>query len=67
MHERNVHAATRAFDSVRYSLLSDGKNFINFDVATKVMKETGKDLLSLYRETALGRLTIFGDKDLVDN
>ena len=65
--ERNVHAAARAFDSARYSLLSDGKHFIGFDVVTKVMKETGKDLPSLYRETALGGLAIFGDKDFVDN
>ncbi|NPA36400.1 MAG: L-serine ammonia-lyase [Chlorobi bacterium] len=65
--ERNVHAAARAFDSARYSLLSDGRHFIGFDVVTKVMKETGKDLPSLYRETALGGLAIFGDKDFVDN
>ena len=65
--ERNVHAAARAFDSARYSILSDGKHFISFDVATKVMKETGKDLPSLYRETALGGLAIFGDKNFVDN
>ncbi len=65
--ERNVHAAARAFDSAKYSLLSDGKHFISFDVVTKVMKETGKDLPSLYRETALGGLAIFGDKDFVDN
>ena len=65
--ERNVHAAARAFDSARYSILSDGKHFISFDVATKVMKETGKDIPSLYRETALGGLAIFGDKDFVDN
>ena len=65
--ERNVHAAARAFDSARYSLLSDGRHFIGFDVVTRVMKETGKDLPSLYRETALGGLAIFGDKDFVDN
>ncbi len=65
--ERNVHAAVRAFDSARYSLLSDGRHFISFDTVTKVMKETGKDLPSLYRETALGGLAAFGDSDFVDN
>lgn len=65
--ERNVHAAARAFDSARYSLLSDGRHFISFDVVTKVMKQTGKDLPSLYRETSLGGLAAFGDKDFVDN
>lgn len=65
--ERNVHAAARAFDSARYAILSDGKHFISFDVATQVMKETGKDMPSLYRETALGGLAVFGDGDFVDN
>ena len=65
--ERNVHAAARAFDSASYSLLSDGKHFISFDVVTKTMNETGKDMPSMYRETALGGLSIFGDKDFVDN
>jgi L-serine dehydratase len=65
--ERNVHAAARAFDSAAYAILSDGKHFISFDVVTKVMKQTGKDLPSLYRETALGGLAKFGDKDFVDN
>ena len=65
--ERNVHAASRAFDCARYALLSDGKHFISFDVVTETMKQTGKDLPSLYKETALGGLAIFGDKDFVDN
>lgn len=65
--ERNVHAAARAFDSSRYSILSDGKHFISFDDVTRAMKETGKDMPSLYRETALGGLALFGNKDFVDN
>lgn len=65
--ERNVHAAMRAFDSAQYSLLSDGKHFISFDVVTKVMKQTGKDIPSPYRETALGGLAKYGDGDFVDN
>ncbi len=65
--ERNVHASARAFDAARFSLLSDGKHFIGFDTVTRVMKQTGKDLPSLYKETSLGGLAIFGDKDFVDN
>lgn len=65
--ERNVHAAARAFDSSRYSILSDGKHFISFDDVTRAMKETGKDMPSLYRETALGGLALFGNRDFVDN
>ena len=65
--ERNVHAAARAFDAARFSLLSDGRHFISFDTVTRVMKQTGKDLPSLYKETSLGGLAAFGDKDFVDN
>ncbi|UBM61877.1 L-serine ammonia-lyase [Candidatus Sulfidibacterium hydrothermale] len=65
--ERNVHAAVRAFDAARYSILSDGRHFISFDTVTRVMKQTGKDLPSLYKETSLGGLAVFGDKDFVDN
>jgi len=65
--ERNVHAAVRAFDSASYSLLSDGRHFISFDDVTNAMKQTGKDMPSLYRETAMGGLAVFGDGNFVDN
>ncbi len=65
--ERNVYAAARAFDAARFSILSDGRHFISFDVVTKVMKQTGKDLPSLCRETSLGGLAAFGDKDFAEN
>ncbi|MCP4292921.1 MAG: serine dehydratase [bacterium] len=65
--ERNVHAASRAFDSARYAIWSDGKHFISFDVVTQVMKKTGQDMPSLYRETAKGGLAAFGDSDFVEN
>ncbi len=65
--ERNVHAASRAFDAARYSMLSDGKHFVSFDVVTQTMKQTGKDMPSMYRETSLGGLSVFGDADFVDN
>ncbi len=57
--ERNVHAAARAFDSARFSVMSDGSHLISFDRVTQVMKQTGKDLPSLYRETAMGGLAAF--------
>lgn len=65
--ERNVHAAVKAIDSARYSLLSEGRHYISFDRVTKVMKQTGKDLPSLYRETSLGGLALSEENDFVDN
>ena len=54
--ERNAFAATRALDSNLYSAFSDGKHRVSFDRVVKVMKQTGHDLPSLYKETSEGGL-----------
>ena len=54
--ERNAFAATRALDSDIYATFSDGKHRVSFDHVVEVMKQTGKDLPSLYKETAEGGL-----------
>lgn len=54
--ERNAFAALRAFDANLKAMLSDGKHLISFDRVVEVMKNTGKDLPSLYKETAEGGL-----------
>ena len=54
--ERNAVAAARAIDSATFAILSDGKHRVNFDRVVAVMKETGHNLPSLYRETAEGGL-----------
>ncbi|HEX9012490.1 MAG TPA: L-serine ammonia-lyase, iron-sulfur-dependent, subunit alpha [Anaerolineaceae bacterium] len=56
--ERNVFAATRALDCATYSGYSDGGHRVSFDEIVKVMKQTGRDLPHLYRETAEGGLAI---------
>ena len=52
--ERNAIAASRALDACTYSALSDGKHKIDYDRIVEVMKETGHDLPSLYKETSTG-------------
>ncbi len=54
--ERNAFAAARAMDAKDYALLSDGIHRVSFDHVVEVMRETGHDLPTLYRETALGGL-----------
>jgi len=54
--ERNPIAALRALDVSLYSLLNDGNHLISFDKVVETMKKTGRDLPSLYKETALGGL-----------
>lgn len=54
--ERNAYAATRALDANLYSQFSDGRHSVSFDRVVAVMKQTGHDLPSLYKETAQGGL-----------
>jgi len=54
--ERNAFGAQRAIDSALYAINSDGRHFIMFDQVVEAMKQTGKDMPSLYKETALGGL-----------
>ena len=54
--ERNAVAAARALDANSYANLSDGHHMISYDRVVEVMKETGKDIPSLYRETSEGGL-----------
>ena len=54
--ERNAYAAARALDANIYALYTDGLHRVSFDHVVRVMKQTGKDLPSLYKETAEGGL-----------
>lgn len=54
--ERNAFAAGRALDSNSYATFSDGFHRISFDQVVEVMKQTGHDLPSLYKETSEGGL-----------
>ena len=56
--ERNVFAAARALDHSVFALLSDGRHRISFDEVVEVMKMTGRDLSSRYKETARGGLAV---------
>ena len=58
--ERNAFAALRALDANLYAMMSDGKHVISFDKVVETMKQTGKDLPSLYKETAAGGLAVVG-------
>lgn len=56
--ERNAFAATRALDSNLFASFSDGKHRVSFDKVVNVMKNTGHDLPSLYKETSEGGLAV---------
>ena len=54
--ERNAYAAARAMDANSYAMFTDGQHRVSFDRVVEVMKKTGHDLPSLYKETAEGGL-----------
>lgn len=54
--ERNAYAAARALDANLYSMYTDGHHRVSFDHVVKVMKQTGHDLPSIYKETGEGGL-----------
>ena len=54
--ERNAYAAARALDSNIYAAFTDGIHRVSFDKVVAVMKQTGHDLPSLYKETSEGGL-----------
>lgn len=56
--ERNAMAALRALDINSYAMMSDGKHIVSFDKVVEAMNLTGKDLPSLYKETAMGGLAL---------
>lgn len=56
--ERNAVAAARALDANAFATLSDGSHLVSFDKVVTVMKETGINLPSLYRETSEGGLAL---------
>ncbi len=54
--ERNAYAAARALDANLYSAFTDGGHRVSFDRVVEVMKQTGHDLPSIYKETGEGGL-----------
>lgn len=61
--ERCAFASERAFDSNVYAMLSDGRHRISFDQVVQVMKQTGHDLPSLYKETSQGGLALMHENE----
>ncbi|MCM1223496.1 MAG: L-serine ammonia-lyase [Lachnospiraceae bacterium] len=56
--ERNAYAAARALDANLYAAFSDGRHAVDFDRVVQVMKQTGHDIPSLYKETSRGGLAV---------
>lgn len=54
--ERNAMGAVKAVNAARLALLGDGQHFVSLDKVIATMKQTGKDMMSIYKETSQGGL-----------
>lgn len=65
--ERNAMAAVKAINASRLALKGNGQHMVSLDKAIKTMKDTGMDMMSKYKETAMGGLAVnVFDKALLD-
>jgi len=54
--ERNAVASVSAIHAARIALQSDGSHIVSLDKVIQTMKETGRDMMDKYKETARGGL-----------
>ena len=56
--ERNAMGSIKAINAARIALRGDGQHFVSLDKVIKTMRETGRDMLTKYKETARGGLAV---------
>jgi L-serine dehydratase len=56
--ERNAIAAAKAINATKMALWGDGSHRVSLDEVIVTMRETGKDMSSKYKETAMGGLAV---------
>jgi L-serine dehydratase len=54
--ERNAMGAVKAVNASRLAMLGDGIHHVTLDKVIATMKQTGKDMMTIYKETSLGGL-----------
>lgn len=54
--ERNAMGAVKAVNAAKIALLGDGEHKVSLDKVIATMKQTGKDMMTIYKETSLGGL-----------
>ncbi len=56
--ERNAMGAVKAVNASRMALIGDGQHQISLDKVIRTMKQTGRDMQTIYKETSLGGLAV---------
>lgn len=54
--ERNAMGAVKAVNAARLALLGDGEHYVTLDKVIATMRQTGKDMMTIYKETSQGGL-----------
>lgn len=56
--ERNAMGAVKAINAARIALRGDGNHFVSLDQVIKTMRDTGRDMMTKYKETSRGGLAV---------
>jgi len=56
--ERNAMGAVKALNAARLALTGDGSHIVSLDKVIKTMRDTGRDMMTKYKETSRGGLAI---------
>ena len=56
--ERNAMASVKAINAAQLALAGDGTHRVTLDQAIRTMRDTGRDMLSKYKETSEGGLAV---------
>lgn len=56
--ERNAMGSVKAVNATRLALMEDGEHKVSLDKVIKTMKQTGHDMMSIYKETSQGGLAV---------
>lgn len=54
--ERNAIGAVKSINAARLAKIGEGTHYVTLDAAVQTMAETGRDMLSKYKETSIGGL-----------
>lgn len=54
--ERNAMGSVKAVNATQLALLGDGQHYVSLDKVIATMKQTGKDMMAIYKETSQGGL-----------
>ncbi len=56
--ERNAMGALKAINAARMAMRGDGKHHVSLDQVIATMRQTGRDMQAIYKETSLGGLAV---------